>query len=213
VKPVVAHCAGSLDLSPLLPFERAGMAVGSFHPLQAVPTPTTVLSGFVGIDGSREARRLLSRIARDLGLTPLEIPGGDRALYHAAAAIASNGLVALASRACALLSRAGAPPKKSLPAVLTLMRSALDGVARKGLVGGLTGPIARGDLQTLKSHRRALEQKSPQDVELYRSLSLALLELAVRLEPRQRALFRKWLPVSEARRRQQTLRRSRSNPM
>ena len=179
--PVVAHCAGALDLSPLSPLSSRGVQVGSLHPLQAIPSQTTHLNAFAAIDASSaRAARLLKRLAKDAGLRPFRLTNPDRALYHAAAALAGNGLVALADRAAALLVRAGAPKKHSLEAVLALMQSSLDGVSCEGLPKGLTGPVARGETEIVSAHLAALA-RSGIDLELYVALGDALVDLSRRL--------------------------------
>jgi predicted short-subunit dehydrogenase-like oxidoreductase (DUF2520 family) len=178
-RPVVAHCAGALDLRPLSPLSSRGVPVGSLHPLQAVPSPTTRLAAFAAVEASSvRAGRLLERLARDAGMQPLRLKNPDRALYHAAAALAGNGLVALADRAAALLARAGASKEHSLEAVLALMRSSLEGVSREGLPRGLTGPVARGEVDVVRSHLAALARSSKGDLAVYRVLTGRLVELS-----------------------------------
>ena len=169
---LIAHCAGALDLAPLRRLAERGLAVGSLHPLQAVPTPKTRLWGWAAIDASTpQAARLLTRVARIAGMTPF-VPGPvDRVLYHAAAAMAANGLVGLAAQASSILSSGGLSRAKAIPAILALMQSALDGVAQLGLSPGLTGPIARGDAQLVTAHLEALHRAAPEALALYRVLA------------------------------------------
>ncbi|MGC4114380.1 MAG: DUF2520 domain-containing protein [Myxococcales bacterium] len=170
-RPLVAHCAGSLDLGPLEPLRRLGCPVGSLHPLQAVPSPAVRLSACAGIDASSAgARRLLRSLASQAGLSPLSLDGADRALYHAAAALASNGLAGLLSRTEGLLRRCGASPRMARRAALGLMSSALG--------RPLTGPIARGDARTVRAHVSALARLAPEDLDLYVALARAQIFLA-----------------------------------
>ncbi|HEY3452194.1 MAG TPA: DUF2520 domain-containing protein [Myxococcales bacterium] len=170
-RPLVALCAGALDLSPLEPLRRCGCPVGSLHPLQAIPTPREALFAAAAIDASSpKAARTLAALARRAGLRPLPLPAADRALYHAAAAMASNGLAALGARCADLLVRCGSTEDAAHWAILNLMLSALG--------RPLTGPVLRGDARAVRAHLAALARRSPSDVALYRALALAQLPLA-----------------------------------
>src|SRR5712692_7384886 len=112
VPPTVAfvHCSGALGLDVLAPL-GGRHATGSFHPLQSFPkprAPEAFRGSLVAIDASTEVlRSRLSRLARDLGAKPRRVDDADRAVYHAAAVLASNYLVALASEAVDLLETIG----------------------------------------------------------------------------------------------------------
>jgi predicted short-subunit dehydrogenase-like oxidoreductase (DUF2520 family) len=176
---VVAHCAGAMDLSALRPLQRLGVHAGSVHPLVAVPSPLTALGGAAAaIDGDAVASRELARVAREVGLVPFRLSPFHRALYHAAAVIAANGAVALVDDSVRALCACGLDRQRSLGAVLSLMRSSLDGVASRGLPGGLTGPVARGDAAVVEAHLRALREHSKTSLRLYRVLSEILLGLS-----------------------------------
>ncbi|HCF59429.1 MAG TPA: DUF2520 domain-containing protein [Myxococcales bacterium] len=178
---VVAHCSGALDLSPLAPARAAHL--GSLHPLCAVPSPRASLTGAsAAVCGDTKASRALRRLARAAGMKPFDLPVEDRALYHAAAVLASNGLVGLAAQAADLLCRCGLEEHSALEALLPLMRSALCGLEANRLPGALTGPIARGDSEVVRAHLDALS--SPADARtlvLYRALGAPLLALSQRL--------------------------------
>jgi predicted short-subunit dehydrogenase-like oxidoreductase (DUF2520 family) len=180
---VVAHCSGALGLAALSPASARGAHVGSLHPLCAVPSPTASLAGaFASIDGDSRAASALARLAKEIGLTPFRLAPRRRALYHAAIAMASNGLVALADEAAGMLVACGVPKAKALDALVPLMRSALSGLERAGLPGALTGPIARGDTATVEAHLAALaKSRSLTAPLLYRALSATLVRLSSQL--------------------------------
>jgi predicted short-subunit dehydrogenase-like oxidoreductase (DUF2520 family) len=187
----LVHCAGALPLTALGP--ARGRALGSFHPLCAVSDPRDPLTGHtVALSTrSRALREVLRRMAADVGLRPLEVPEAHRAAYHAGAVLSAGGLVALASTAVEALGRAGISPEDALAALLPLMRSALRGVEARGLAGGLTGPVVRGDAGVVAAHLAAL----PSPVaEVYRPLSRRALALAApRLTPEARAALERLL--------------------
>jgi len=190
VPPTVAfaHCSGALGLGVLGPL-GGRHATGSFHPLQSFPkprAPEAFRGSLVAIDASTEAlRSRLSRLARDLGAKPRRVDEADRAVYHAAAVVASNYLVALASEAVALLETIGWSRREAVDGLVPLMEGALAEVRRRGPSGALTGPIRRGDVETVSSHLEALarlDARAPRGkgrkADLYRMLGQIALEIA-----------------------------------
>lgn len=187
----LVHTAGALSLEAL--GTAKGRTRGSFHPLCAVSSPHDSLAGHaVAISTrSRALKDTLRRMAEDVGLQVLDVPESHRAAYHAGAVMSAGLLVALADAAVAALGAADIPPDAALAALLPLMRSALRGVEARGLSGGLTGPIVRGDAGVVSAHLGALpEEVAP----LYRMLSRRALRLAEgRLRPESRAALERLL--------------------
>jgi predicted short-subunit dehydrogenase-like oxidoreductase (DUF2520 family) len=168
---VVAHVSGACDLDVLAPHAR----VGSIHPLMSLPDPDSGSRRLLdhctfAVDGDR----LMARLVDDLGGRAIVVPGPKRALYHATAAIASNHLTALCAQVESLAAEVGVP----VDAYWTLMSTTLDNIAEVGPSAALTGPAARGDWDTIRTHLAAL----PTDDD--RSLYLALCERAARLAGR-----------------------------
>jgi len=163
VGPWVAHVSGATPLAALEPHRRRF----SVHPLQTF----TRTRGPEQLDGawaavtaeSHEARTAGFWLAETLGLHPFELDDAARPLYHAGAAIASNYLVTLHAVASDLLRAAGAPPE------------ALEPLMRRTIENGfeLTGPIERGDWETVEAHRRAIRSARPELEPLYDVLAEA----------------------------------------
>jgi len=134
-------------------------------------TPFTRARGPEQLDGawaaltaeSDEAQRVGSWLAETLGLRPFRLDDAARPLYHAGAAIASNYLVTLHSVASELFRAAGAPPEALVP----LMRRTIENGFE------LTGPIERGDWETVESHRAAIREVRPDLEPLYDVLAEA----------------------------------------
>jgi predicted short-subunit dehydrogenase-like oxidoreductase (DUF2520 family) len=161
--PWVAHVSGATPLAALDPHrKRFGL-----HPLQTF----TRARGPEQLDGawaavvseSDEARQVALWLAETLGLRPFELADEARPLYHAGAAIASNYLVTLHEVAAELFRAAGAPPEALVP----LMRRTIDNGFE------LTGPIERGDWETVEAHRRAIREARPELEPLYDVLAEA----------------------------------------
>ncbi|MEO5575903.1 MAG: Rossmann-like and DUF2520 domain-containing protein [Gaiellaceae bacterium] len=159
--PWVAHVSGATPLAALDPHERRF----GLHPLQTF----TRDRGAEQLDGafgavtaeSDEALAVGVWLARTLGLEPFALRDDKRAVYHAGAAVASNYLVTLRRAAGALLEAAGAPP------------AALDPLMRRTIDNGfeLTGPIARGDWETVDAHVAAIRAERPELEPMYVTLA------------------------------------------
>ena len=184
------HCSGALGLG-VLDSLAAGHAVGSFHPLQSFPEPRTseaFRGSLVAIDASSDAlRRRLQRLARDLGARSRDVREAERVLYHAAAVFASNYLVALASDAVELLQSIGWSEREAVAGLVPLMQGALAEVGRRGPTAALTGPIRRGDAETVTRHLEALagldsgaRRGGGRKADVYRMLGQTALEIATR---------------------------------
>ncbi len=174
------HCSGALRLAALGPLS-AHHAIGSFHPLQSFPEPRmpeAFRGSLIAIGASTMSlRRRLRRLARDLGARPRNVEDADRVVYHAAAVFASNYLVALAGQAVALLETIEWSEREAVAGLVPLMEGALAEVARRGPTGALTGPIRRGDVETVMRHLEALRGMG-RVADVYRMLGLIALELA-----------------------------------
>jgi predicted short-subunit dehydrogenase-like oxidoreductase (DUF2520 family) len=180
VPPVrfVGHTSGATTLDALASGRSAGAKAFSLHPLQTIPDGETALADApCAVAGSSEAAVELAReLGVSLGMRPFEIPEEHRAAYHAAAALASNLLVALEESAAELLERAGADSEpRDLLAPLVLRTAA--NWAERG-PAALTGPIARGDAATIERHLEALRESAPELLPLYEALTERARSLA-----------------------------------
>jgi predicted short-subunit dehydrogenase-like oxidoreductase (DUF2520 family) len=177
---VVLHLSGLLDRGALEPLAATGAARGSFHPLQTISDPATAperLDGaYAGIEGDDRALQAGRDLAIALGMKVVEIPAQAKPAYHAAASIVSNYTVTLLGIAERLAMEAGIPREAAAKIYLPLLQGTLANLEAASPSAALTGPIRRGDLQTLRAHFAAL---APADRKLYRDLALATLELAV----------------------------------
>jgi predicted short-subunit dehydrogenase-like oxidoreductase (DUF2520 family) len=161
--PWVAHVSGATPLAALAPHRRRfGM-----HPLQTFTRergPEQLDGAFAAVSAeSDEGLAMGLWLARTLGLEPFALADDRRAAYHAGAAIASNYLVTLRRAAGSLLEASGAPPE------------ALDPLMRRTIDNGfeLTGPIARGDWETVDAHLAAIRAERPELEPMYVTLAEA----------------------------------------
>lgn len=157
---VVAHLSGFVPVLVLHHLQERGTAVGGFHPLQSLPDAETgaeALAGaYVGIDGDQLAVDTLTIFADTLGMEPFRLDDRARPAYHAAAAAAANFVVTSLAVSGDLFESAGIDPKVSRP----LVERAIANVFEKGPAASLTGPIARGDIETVIGHLTAAHEVS-----------------------------------------------------
>ncbi|NJD19517.1 MAG: DUF2520 domain-containing protein [Gemmatimonadetes bacterium] len=172
------HLSGALSTEVLAPLHAQGYEVGSFHPLQAIAHPVTgaerLPGSWVAVAGTPVAVAVARRLAASLGAPLLSIPEARRSLYHAAAVLVSNSLPPLVGAARRLLQDAGVPHDDALAALLPLVRGTVENMADHGVEAAMTGPVARGDLETVDLNLRALDGD---DRRLYAVLGLELLRL------------------------------------
>lgn len=178
---IVVHTSGLLPAAVLAPLARRGAGVASLHPAQSFPQkgmPAAAFEGITwGLEGDAVAIEAAEAVVRDLHGNILLLAARDKALYHAACALASNALAALEWTAVGLFGRAGIAPDAAAEALLPLAQGTLQNVKSLGLEQALTGPILRGDLATVEAHLEALSA-DPGAREIYTALGKRVLELA-----------------------------------
>lgn len=153
---VFLHCAGSLGPDAFGDIERE---TGTLHPLISFADPKRpprVEGATFALAGSDRARRSARAIVRAAGARALESEDLVGAAYHASAALVANGAAALATVGVGILERLGVRKDAAQHAVAALLHSVADNVSGIGVPAALTGPIARGDADTVARHRRAL---------------------------------------------------------
>lgn len=173
------HLAGALSTDVLAPLHAAGYSVGSVHPLQTVADAWSGAGRLRGcayaIAGEPAALVVARQLVAALGGQPLVLPPTLRPLYHAAAVFASNYVVAAAAVVARTLAEAGVPEDEAIAATLPLMRGTMENVEQLGFGAALTGPVARGDTDTVRLHMARL---SPRERRLYSALGRETLRLA-----------------------------------
>lgn len=173
--PLVGHCSGATTLDVLAPHHAF-----SLHPLMTVPAEGAGGTGYLAgasaaiAGGTPHARGVAHQLALHLGLTPIDVADEDRAAYHAAASIASNFLVTLEAAAERLAADAGVDRQALVP----LVRATVENWASLGAERALTGPIARGDHDTVARQREAIAARAPDLLPLFDALAQATRALA-----------------------------------
>ena len=177
----VLHTSGAQGADALGELASNGVSCGALHPLQTVASPEDGVRALTGvtfaIDGEGEAVAWAGQIAGLLGGRVLRIRAASRPIYHAAAVMASNYVVALLASAGMLMKEAGVEESAAREALGPLARTSLENALRMGSAA-LTGPVERGDSGTVRSHLEALQRVPAAVRELYRAGGLAALEIA-----------------------------------
>jgi predicted short-subunit dehydrogenase-like oxidoreductase (DUF2520 family) len=188
--PVVLHTNGFRGPDALAPAADAGAACGVLHPLAPVVAasgggdararPAGLAGVWFAVAGARRARAAARRLVRALGGRALELSGGAdaQAAYHAAASLASGGLVALFDAALGPFARAAADPAHARAALSDLMARTLGNLQDRGAGDALTGAAARGSARLVAAHLDALRAAGEGEDEIYALLVRRMVALA-----------------------------------
>ncbi|KGP63760.1 hypothetical protein EP47_05930 [Legionella norrlandica] len=178
---LVIHCSGALNSDILEPLKKQGCYIASLHPLKAFSANLINANAFAGVtcvmEGDPEACSWLREIFTQLKASAITIQPEAKAIYHAAATIASNYLVTLASYSEELFLQAGITPQQSKSMICHLMQSNIINLNETNSIKkALTGPLVRGDTNTIALHLEAINNYDIN--KLYKTLALATLPLS-----------------------------------
>ncbi len=178
----VAHLSGSLTSEVLQPLVLKEAIAFSLHPLQSVADVeggVQVLAGsYFSFEGAEQAFSLAETLVSALHGKLVRLAAADKALYHAAAVVSSNFFIALEEMAITMMSGIGVDADTARRMLLPLIRGSFENLERVSPVEALTGPIVRGDDQTVAVHLRALQDKFPGYISAYRLLAGLNVDLA-----------------------------------
>ncbi|HSM13784.1 MAG TPA: DUF2520 domain-containing protein [Thermoanaerobaculia bacterium] len=179
IRGVAIHVSGLHGPSALAPLAATGCRTGALHPLRAFPRvepdPGAARGIFYAIDGAAEARALARRLAEAFGGVAGVVPEDVRPLYHLAATLAAAGVATAFATACTLADAAGVP-EAARRGYAELARGALEAAATtEPPARAITGPVVRGDLETVERHLAALGAARPELRATVVALALATL--------------------------------------
>ncbi len=177
------HTSGADPSSILSPLDEKGAHLGSLHPLQTFPDVESAIEVLpdtsIFIEGDEKALAALRVIAGDLGARVYTIEGKDKVVYHLAAVFVCNLLSALMYSGMGVMDRIDVGLEPFLP----IIRATMKNIETRGPVAVLTGPVARGDDKTIRSHLAAME-----DMPLHREIYLALSKMALEMVRERKTL-------------------------
>jgi predicted short-subunit dehydrogenase-like oxidoreductase (DUF2520 family) len=173
--------SGILSSQALAALRARGAACASFHPVQSFARndspPRRYQKIFIGLEGDSLALKLAKKIAIRLGARTLRVRPEDKIFYHAACSLASNLFVPLFNEACLLLEHIGFGTRAATRILYPLVEGTLQNVKLFDRTAALTGPLSRGDVETVRLHLRAL-RPHPAAREIYRALGIRALTMA-----------------------------------
>jgi predicted short-subunit dehydrogenase-like oxidoreductase (DUF2520 family) len=180
---IALHTSGALSSNILSPLRDAGFSTGSMHPLVSVSDPVSgaqsLREAFYCVEGDGTAVGAARRLVRDLGGQSFSINARDKALYHAAAVMASGHVVALSDLAIGMLVDCGLNARRARSVLMPLLHSTIENLSAHDPAGALTGTFARADVATVRRHLQALlEHGSHEALAAYTLLGQRSLELA-----------------------------------
>ena len=183
----VVHCCGAASRELLHTAARQGAITGAFHPyqtfagLESQEDIASRLSGVAfAVAGQEWLESYLCEMATELGGHPVSIADGDRPLYHASAVLACGYLVTLLKATIEVWQAMGFTEREAIDALYPISRATLDNLAKSGADASVTGPVVRGDIDTLRSHLESLHERLPEVVPLYGTMTKASLGMAAR---------------------------------
>lgn len=181
---IVVHMSGALSSAVLAPAARLGAIVLSIHPLQSFASVEQAIQNLPGsifsIEGDPQGFTTAEELVRNLGGEFFFIDQRTKPLYHAGACVVSNYLVTLVDLGARLLESAGLPRQSAIKALLPLLEGTLRNIRNIGIPQALTGPIARGDVGTIRKHLSIMQEVEPELVDLYQRLGYHTAEVAGR---------------------------------
>lgn len=181
----VVHCCGAAGRSILKTASDQGALTGAFHPFQTfagLNSPEQAMARLSGVTFALSAQGPLEKFLKDLagmlGGCSVIMEEELRPLYHAAAVLSCGYLATLLQAAVEVWQAAGFTEEEGLEAVGALSRATVDVVGSLGPEGGVTGPLVRGDVATVRGHLEALQATAPEVARLYAALTEKSLPLA-----------------------------------
>ena len=175
------HTSGALSTDLFDPLSASGCGLCSLHPIMSFSDPFTASQNLkqtvFTLEGNEQGLIAAQKILAITGNPYSVIDKGDKVRYHAAACILSNYLVTLIDSGFELLKTTGIAADEITRAFMPLITATLGNIERSGTVNTLTGPLVRGDENTIGKHIEALKTQAPEFLSLYQTMGLATIEM------------------------------------
>lgn len=157
---IVFHCSGALPSTTLSPLPN----IASIHPLMTFATTESSIDHLTGVycalEGNSTACEILQGAFSTIGSTVFSIPTEKKAMYHAASTMACNYLITLIDIAADMYKECGLTKDQAFSMMQPTLQKTIDNVFAMGPAKALTGPIARGDAETIQIHLDAIQNPS-----------------------------------------------------
>ncbi len=179
---IAVHCSGVHSIDILEMASRRGAHACCLHPLQTFAGIEEAINNISGstfaLEGDEKGLAVAREMAQALEGNIILLKAGDKVKYHIAAVTLSNYLVALMKTSADLWQSFGIPQEEAVKALLPLLKGTVRNIEQVGIPGCLTGPIARGDVETVRKHVNTLATEQPDRMGIYCMMGLKTLEIA-----------------------------------
>ena len=184
---IVAHCSGLLDSEILSSAKRnSGASICSLHPLTSFPTAKAAIktlgrpqhSTYLYGEGDPEALSFCETLFNRLGFNSARIERDAKPTYHAACVFASNYLVSLIDTSLTVANSTGIDKNQFSKSIMPLVRATLSNIEETGAYNALSGPIVRGDADTVSKHIEVLSKLDSSLLNSYSQLGERALEIS-----------------------------------
>lgn len=180
---IFLHMSGALSNNVLESAQQKEAEIGSFHPIQtfaSIDGAIENLPGSVfGVTVGQKIFPIVDKLVRDLGGKSLKIDDDKKPIYHAAACVVCNYLVALMHFGQGFYQAMGISPEDALKSFWPLVKGTISNIEKLGTAKALTGPIARGDIGTIEKHLKEMEKIAPDKIDLYKKFGVYTIQVAM----------------------------------
>ena len=189
----IFHISGSRSSDILSNCKSKGAYIGSIHPLQALPSfekgAENIKKAYFCIEGDKNAVKMGQEIVASINNQFFTIDSNLKGLYHAAAVFASNYINATCFEAYSIFKQLGIEEDTILEIIKPLIKGTVNNIEELGIINSLTGPISRGDINTIENHLNSFLKYRKDDLPLYKELAKKTVELSMLKEKDRRDKF------------------------
>ena len=189
----VFHISGSLSSDILENCKSKEAYIGSIHPLQSMPSfekgAENIKKAYFCIEGDTNAVQMAQEIIASVNNQFFTIDSHLKGLYHAAAVFASNYINATCFEAFSIFNQLGIEQDTIEEIIKPLIRGTVNNIEELGITVSLTGPISRGDINTIKNHLNSFSKYRKEALPIYKELAKKTVEIAILKEESKKEKF------------------------
>ncbi len=179
---IVAHTSGVLTSKALDHLSKRGAHVASIHPVQTFTGSQNdtykLRNSYFAMEGNEATINILQKIIADIGGKSFVISPELKPFHHLACVLSSNYVITLMNLAVSLFEPIGLPKEQTKAILLPLMKNAVENISDQSLSSSLTGPISRGDIDTVQQHIELLKKHNKKLLTIYAQLGIETAQLA-----------------------------------
>ena len=189
----IFHISGSRASYILKSCKIKGASIGSIHPLQSLPSfekgAENIKKAYFCIEGDENAVKMGQEIVGSINNQFFTIDSDMKGLYHAAAVFASNYVNAVCFEAYLIFKQLGIKEDTIFKIIKPLIKGTVNNIEELGIIDALTGPISRGDINTIKNHLGSFFKYRKKDLQLYKELGKKTVEVSILKEKDKKDKF------------------------